>query len=480
MNDERFDVSADMRLVELQRKALGVAAPTSTWSRSRHDLPHAGAEETAPPQLGTILIATLDAQPRSGLIPGALVSIAIAIVNDGSEPGEDVRLTLPLPFDTAYRPGTLTIDGQAAGDEVAGELFAEGLALGAIGPAQRRTVTVKILVDSGLSDITIGPHVLASGGAVVGPGALSLRRGAAPSAPTAPERPFYESDAEEAASEAVESPEPPAPLVAVLQPREMPPPPQPEPEPPLALAAPPAPPAPPQPEIAAAEAPGISAAVRGNGGPVLTVTLDRKRIVALRALFGERSLGMIAHYLVLNALAATVPLPEDGEGGALAAFVSAQEQLLSRALIATRLGKTPSPESIAAALPDFPPPARDRDDIAMLALRGDDELCLVRAFKQTEIAFLSRMLANADAPPFLRVAQLFVGLCVNDAAIVDGAARRNLGTLLGSYTALAAGEINRIFLRAKITRTAAPFKDTEPAFDDAARAVLDALGEIVT
>jgi len=468
MNDERFDVSADMRLVELQRKALGVDAPTSTWSRSRHDLPHAGAEEAPPPQLGTILIATLDAQPRAGLIPGALISVAIAIVNDGNEAGKEVRLALPLPFDTAYRPGTLTIDGGVAGDDAAAELFAEGLALAPIGPAERRTVTVKILVDAGLSDITIGPHVFASGGAVVGPGAVSLRRGPAPSTPAAPERPFYESDAEEAAHEAheaKESPPEPAPLVAVLQPREMPPPPEP---PPAVLA-----PA----EIAVS---GISAAVRGNGGPVLTVTLDRKRIAALRALFGERSLGMIAHYLVLNALAATIPLPEDGEGGSLAAFVSAQELLLSRALIATRLGKTPSPESIAAPLPDFPPSVRNRDDIAMLALSGSgDELRLVRAFKTSEIVFLGHMLANTDAPPFLRVAQLFVGLCVNDIATVDGAARRRLGTLLGSYTALAAGEINRIFLRAKLTRTAAPFKETEPAFDDAARAVLDELGNIV-
>jgi len=211
---------------------------------------------------------------------------------------------------------------------------------------------------------------------------------------------------------------------------------------------------------------------------VLTVTLDRKRIAALRTLFGERSLGMIAHYLLLNALAATAPLPDDGAGGALAAFVSAPEMLLSRALIATRLGKAPPPESIAAALPAFPPAARDRDDIAMLALPGAGEVCLVRAFKASEIAFLGGMLANAEAPPFLRVAQLFVGLCVNDAAVVDGAVRRRLGTVLGSYTALAAGEINRIFLRAKLTRTAVPFKETEPAFDDAGRAVLDALDEI--
>jgi hypothetical protein len=459
MNDDRFDVSADMRLVELQRKALGVEAPAPSWSRSRHDLPHAGVEEAPAEQLGTILIATADAQPRAGIIPGALVSVSVAIVNDGSEPGTGIRLSLPLPFDTAYRPGTLFIDGEPGTNPQVDDLFGEGVALAAVAPGDRRTVTVKILVEAGLTDIAIRPHVLAAGGAVVGPPALSLRRGAAPSAPAAPERPFYEPDEVEGEDIAAESPAdaPPLPLVAVEQPPEMPP----VPEPP------------------AVSTGAISAALRGLGGPMLMVTIDRKRIVALRALFGSRSTGMIAHYLVLNALAASTPLPDEPGDNALASFVSAQEQLLSRALITSRMGKAPVPESVSAPLPPFPPTARERDDIAMLALPENGELRLVRAFKQTEIAFLARMLSNADAPAFLPIAQLFVGLCANDIAIIDGGERRRLGTLLGSYTALAAAEINRIFLRAKLTRTATPFKETEPAFDDAARTVLDALAELV-
>ncbi|MFN2462003.1 MAG: hypothetical protein ABR591_15200, partial [Candidatus Velthaea sp.] len=94
----------------------------------------------------------------------------------------------------------------------------------------------------------------------------------------------------------------------------------------------------PQPEIREPDPVTSGISVRGAGGPVLTVTLDHKRLTSLRSLFGSRSLGMIAHYLVLNALATTDTLPGDGDAAELRRFVSAQEQLLSRALIATRLG----------------------------------------------------------------------------------------------------------------------------------------------
>ncbi|MFN2462004.1 MAG: hypothetical protein ABR591_15205 [Candidatus Velthaea sp.] len=101
----------------------------------------------------------------------------------------------------------------------------------------------------------------------------------------------------------------------------------------------------------------------------------------------------------------------------------------------------------------------------------------MRAFKLNEIAFLERVLGNADAPPFLRVAQVFVGMAASDVALADGAQRRRIAAAITAYTSLAAAEINRIFLRAKLTRTAAPFKETDAPFDAAARSMLETLAE---
>ncbi|GAC1593403.1 MAG: hypothetical protein NVS3B28_23300 [Candidatus Velthaea sp.] len=457
MNDEHFEQSADMRLVELQRQELGMSAPAATWQRRTHDLPHASAAEAPVAQRGTVLVASVDAQPRSGLIAGALVSIGCAIVNEGDEPAAGIRISVPLPFEAAYRAGSLAIDGASAPDLRAAELFASGMLLGNAAAGERRTVAFKLLVDAGRDAITLAPHVEAASGAVIGPGAIRLVRGTAAVPPAAePERPFYEPDAVEAALD----PEPPFPLV---QPAEPPLPPQrellPEPQPA---------------HVPVAAAPSI----RASDGPVLTVTLDRKRLDSLRALFGGRSLGMIAHYLVLNALATSAPLPGDGEADQLAAFAAVQERLLLRALIVMRLGKPPTPDSVAAPLPPFPPRVRSRTDAPALP-QPPGTLVLVRAYKESEIVFIGRMLANADASAFLRAAQLFVGICANDVAIGDGAVRRRTATLLSGYAALAAAEINRIFLRAKLTRMPALFKETDSAFDDAAKGVLDALNEIL-
>ncbi|GAC1403309.1 MAG: hypothetical protein NVSMB64_04800 [Candidatus Velthaea sp.] len=469
MNDEGFEQSADMRLVDLQRQALGIAAPQAAWQRNTHDLPHAPSGEPQPAQRGIVLVATVDAQPRSGLIPGALVSIGCAIVNDGDTPADGILVTISLPFETGYRAGTLAIDGAPAPDARAAELFANGLLLGPAGRGERRTIAFKLLVDAGLDALTIAPHVESAGGAIIGPGAIRLTRGTALApAATHAERPFYEPDPIEAALDLEPLPPPAAESrITIVQPAELPPPPAREPE---AVSTAPPPPIP--------EAPIPEATIRGSDGPVLTVTLDRKRLDSLRALFGGRSLGMIAHYLVLNALATSVPLPGDGEAAELAAFIGIQERLLLRALVATRLGKPPTPDSVAAPLPPFPPRLRSRTDAPALP-QPAAALVLARAYTESEIVFIGRMVGNSDASLFLRAAQLFVGLCANDIAIVEGAVRRRTATVMSSYAALAAAEINRIFLRAKLTRAPALFKETEPAFDAAAKSVLDALHEVM-
>jgi hypothetical protein len=212
---------------------------------------------------------------------------------------------------------------------------------------------------------------------------------------------------------------------------------------------------------------------------MLTVGVDRKRLATLTRLFSGPTLGMIAHYLMLNALAAKDALPGDGDDDAIAGFVASQEQLLSRALITTRLGKTPLSENVGAALPGLPPALCVHHDSRQIAPASAGEALLIRAFAPSEIAYLERSIANANSTPFLRAAQLFVGLCANDAVVAGPVVRRDAEVALTAYAALATAEIGRIFLRGKLNRSPVLFKATDPSFDDAARTVLDTLGRLI-
>jgi hypothetical protein len=642
--DERYERSADMRLLEFEREARGIPRRIiSSTSYTDYDALDAFKDDDdSAGESGPILVATLDAQPREGLIAGALVTVAISILNEGDTAASDARLSLPLPVNTAYRPDSLMIDGATGADAVAYDLFANGAAVGTIEPGGKRTIAIKLGVEAGTSEIRLVPQLTATSSAILGLRAMRLSRSSAAASEAAIERPFYESidadeiDADADATLAIE------PTISVLQPVEFPKIPQPAevpktaepvaspkaPEPiadptmvepaaspktmepaaslktmepaaslktmepaasltnvepaaaqknvePATSAKTPAPaqehpvevaalpalvpiaaaPAPAAPIAAASEeisrksksseaAPrkaitkrgsdskqkpprakaksagkakaetpklvvtkGIDAAapaqraakdvaprpklevVRSNddrlsitarGGPILTVQIDRKRLMTLGGLFSGPSFGMIAHYLVLNALAAKDPLPGDTADGSIATFIAEQEQLLSRALISARLGKTLSPESISANLPAFGSALASFADERKIDMLPPGQTLLFRSFARNEIAFLERTLSNDNAFPFMRAAHLFVGLCANDAAIVDSRSRRNVAVALSAYTALATAEISRIFLRAKLRREPAIFKATDPAFDEAARTVLTALSRSIS
>jgi len=506
MNDDRFERSADMRLMELQRTRLGVPAPRFDWERHGGALPHGAAIEDVPPnERGPLLSATLDAQPRSGLIPGAQVTASIAIVNDGTDAVAGIRAVLPLPAGLRFASGSLRIDAADRDDDVAEDLLGAGIALAPLGPGERRTVVLRFAVESGLDDVTLLPHVRADGGTgITGPRGLRLTRGArrALEPYTAPERPFYELDEDEAALETAPD-EAPLPAALVVQPIEhfepiLPP----LPEPPAA-----APLSPPPAVLLAAESLAESdseSAVESdvepeaeveaepqrvesppgprliaNGSFVLEVTLDRARVASLRALFTGKPLGMLAHYLVLNAIATRRPLAGEGDAAALTAFVEHQERLLSRALITTRLGKSISPESVAAPLPAFPPDVPDRDGPVALEAAPDGALTLVRAFRPGEVAFIARTLENDSAHPFLRAAQLFVGLAPGDVASDDADARTRAAAVFLAYATQASASISRIFLRAKLSRSVALFRESDPELDAAGTAALACIDGLI-
>jgi uncharacterized repeat protein (TIGR01451 family) len=518
MIEERYGRSADMRLHDLARRELGLP-PRPPVSTSYIDAAEVadGAEEAEEDEdafisSGTVLIGALDAQPRISLIPGALVTVVLSVVNDGTVTARNVRAILALPADTTYRAGTFAIDGKPGSDESANELFENGTDVGDIEPRARRTVLLKLVIDAGLGDIALSAHLNVAAGAVLGLRAMMLKRAAPSGRSVLAERPFYESDPDELASEALAEPANP-PTIKVLQAADFPP---------LVIAVPAKEPAfvmeptrfhpgtivpgslnktadldaisveelpitvaetnaEPKPKIAAhpriesVRSTDDQVSITGLGGPILTVRLDRKRLATLHRLFGGPTLGTIAHYLVLNALAATDALPGDGADGSIATFVAQQERLLSRALIATRLGKNPAPDSVSAPLPPFPPRVAAHSNHRPIDKCAPGEIRLVRALSTSDMIALQSIIANEGAAPFHRAAQLFVGLCSNDVVTAVERERREVQALLKEYAAQATDEIGRIFQGPKLSREPVPFRPTDPSFDAAARGVLTAL-----
>lgn len=475
VRDERYGRSADLRLHDLRREELGlpprapvltkyVATETATGGEEEEDDAFAAS--------GSVLVAALDAQPRIALIPGALITIVLTLVNDGKAAANGVRANVALPLDTTYHPGTLSIDGIPGSDSIAHDLFENGADLGEIESGARRTVIVKLVVEAGVGDILVTPHVSATAGAVLGLRAMRLNRAAPSARGVVVDRPFYESDPDETAREAPAARTNQS-RITVLQPPEFPA---------VQLAVVPAAPKTKSgtPRIESVRSNEDRFSMLGQGGPVLTVRLDRKRLRTLTRLFSGPSLGTIAHYLLLNALAVTDPLPGDGVDGSLAVFVKQQEQLLSRALIAMRLGKTPPPDTVSALLPPFPPRVVAHADKCSIDAPATGEALLVRALADDHLIALGRLISSAAAAPFERSAQLFVGLCANDVMVAGERERRQAGEALTAYAALATDEIARIFPTGRTTRLPAPFRPTDSELDDAARTVLAALEAALT
>jgi hypothetical protein len=214
-----------MRLHDLRRHELGMPPrpPVLTsYMDADQVTDYAEEQDDVFSASGTVLVAALGAQPRTSLIAGALVTIVLTVVNDGTIAARNVHAFLALPAATTYRAGTFSIDGKAGSDGNADELFENGTAIGDIEPGARRTVMLKLVIEAGLGDITLSPHLSAAAGAVLGLRAIILKRAEPSGRNVVAERPFYESDTDELASEAFTVPANPSTITA-LQPAEYPP-----------------------------------------------------------------------------------------------------------------------------------------------------------------------------------------------------------------------------------------------------------------
>src|SRR5947209_12913097 len=198
-----------MRLVELQRAALGVAPQKRHWESRIQAEGSAVEAERVEESASAVLDADLVASPSEGVIAGAVVTLTLSVANDGVLPARNLLVAVPVPGEASFRSGSMVFDGRAADDHFAEMFLVEGTRIAQLLPKHRATFVWKIGVRTGNAPLTISPTIRAEGAAVVGGSALLVTRkdvsqtafAAQLERETPPEpveeQPFYELDQEE-------------------------------------------------------------------------------------------------------------------------------------------------------------------------------------------------------------------------------------------------------------------------------------------
>lgn len=488
-----FEASADMRLLELQRSALGLTAPPPTRWESRYGSDAtAGVTDTEEPFEGAsaVLVVETTANPPGGVIPGTVVTFSLSIANEGTQRATNVRVAVPVPGNAAYRTGSLVIDGRGAGEDVAQRFFGDGLEIGEIAPGNRATFVWKIGVRLGLGPLVAMPSVRATNAATVGARSVRVTRRnqretsfatevtraeaafleEKPLIPVeipAEDLPIYELDAEEtlvyeAADAALSSAVPPQP--------EPEPEPDPEPEPE------PAPEPEPVVEVAAAPAHVEVAPVRE--AVVLYGRFDRTTLVFFERTFnGSKTPTLLQHCIFASALACTSDA-RGGETASLKTHLDAQSQVLHRIALHEKLGKKePIVEykgALLAPVWDLSPSV-----VEPAPARTAGQALLVTELSAPALAVVRKIGEERDRWDFIKARQLTLALQAQRAIVDDQAAGAAIENALRSYAQLSMTTLQKLFVRIRIDRTTGLLFAGEPALDAAARAVLTAFSSIV-
>ncbi len=470
--EDLFERNADMRLLEFRHTEPGKSAPAGKRTASSsfgaesivNDVPEPATEKV--PRLRVAIAAA----PTSGVIPGAVVGVAIDVFNDGNAPAPESKLLLSLPPESEFRSGTLRVDGREV--QAPEQLFIQGLPIARLPGATSSKVTFQLAVLPGLNTLYLQPRLQTNGVPVVGTAGCSVKRGAGPAAPAEPPKPFYELDDDEIAEipvieaeepilppvvvepilppvvveDAIVPPVPPAKPVraARVAPKAPVPVPEPAPEPePVAAIAEPEPVAaiaepeaepPPAPEPPASKpAPPVSV----QKAPLGTVSAPEERMIRYRTLgnsdiallerlFAAPAPGIIAHYVMISSIACSEPVSGDDASG-YGAFLRRDIELLGRALVHARMGKAPQYRIVQAdlnglaldwnVLPQaFPPQRRLRRDL-----------------RRAEWTAIGGLIAPSERDATLRARIALLALA---GATIDGVDRRtadDCATALATY-----------------------------------------------
>jgi hypothetical protein len=512
LRDPHFDESADMRLVDLARAALGVPAPDlSSWeTRIAVEGVAVDVERIQAPR-GAVLAAEAVANPAGEVIPGAVITVTLSLANEGVDRTGNVRVSVPLPGGAEFRSGSFQRDGRSLLDHAAEEFFGNGTSVGAIAPKSRVTFLWKIGVKSGNKPLVIAPQVSAEDTAIVGADALIVsrktesqtgfaaeveryNRGGYGTRPPAQleDLPIYELDEEElieyeAGEAALSSTLPEDEYVPGVEPPIAPPPPttQPEPVPPPDQPAPAPEPGvpeqepmvPPPPEQPPDVEPAAAAAQRE--GVVLYGRIDRPSIAYFDRVFnGSKPPTLLNHFILGGALACT--RGSDGDDpAALKQHLDAQGQLLQRIVLHEKMGKkepitgyagsmSAQPEHLAPAPIEMPQPLED-PTVLLLSVE----------LESPTLSLLQKMREEQARWDFTRARQMTLALQAR--SITAQAPHDKLEAAqnaLRAYAQTAGTQLQRFFVRMRIDRTTGLLFANDETLDDAARVLIAALGAL--
>jgi uncharacterized repeat protein (TIGR01451 family) len=471
-----FDSSADMRLLELQRTSLGLVAPERAAWESRYAIdstPGIEVEEVTPSPQSALLALTLTATPPGNVIPGTVITYALSLTNDGAAPAAQVLASIPLPAGVTSRLGSLVLNGRAAGDDDADELFGAGLKLGTVAAGARITLLWKVGVRMGTKPLLVIPQVRARNAAVIGGGPLVVERKGSLSAfagelavadramfeaqPLIPveipadELPIYELDAEEAiifeaADAALSS--------AVTR----------EHEPQVERAEPVRAPEPePEPEPKAAP---LREAV------VLYGVLDRATLAFFERTFnGSKDPTILQHCIFASALACASDVDGNDNLG-LRAHLAAQSQILHRVSLHEKLGKKEPIGEYAGTL------IANIDAIAPLPVRDRaperDRLTLANELHEPALVVVRKIAEERERWDFIKARQLTLALQAQRVLLDDDARAAAMDNALRAYAQHSMTVLQKLFVRLRIDRTTGVLFQTDPALDAAARTLLSA------
>jgi hypothetical protein len=514
--EELFERNADMRLLEFRHNEPGKGAPPNKRTPSSF-----GAESIMASTPDAIvekaprLRVTIAAAPASGVIPGAVVGVAIDVYNDGNAPAPESKLLVSVPIESEFRPGTLRIDGREV--QAPEQLFAAGLPIARLPGATSLKVTFQLAILPGVNALYLQPRLQADGVPIVGTPGMTIKRGIT-AGPSETSRPFYELNDEEVEQVAAESAEPILPPVlppALVMAVELPPVPAPAPEVQETPTPPPAPvrtakvraavtkpalePPPalplvesvpePEPERQPEPAPAVAAKPAAQPmhvpkTPPRPVTAPEERMIRYRSigvsdigllerLFASDPPGVIAHFIMISSIACTEPgSGEDTSGYAL--FLRRDIELLGRALVHSRMGKAPQ-YRIA------------QGDLDGLSLTWDDaqqqtfppQRRLRRDLRKPELAAIGKLMQSSERDASLRTRIALLALA---GTTLDGTEKRAGAACTAALRAYCSAALAWLVPLCVASAGAESFvvPNAPPALDDAGRKLVAALKAAIT
>lgn len=483
MREPDFELSADMRLLELQRGALGLP-PRERLSWESHaitegSLPVAQAE----PEPGRTPVLSIEttAFPADGVIPGAVVTLALSLANEGAAAAHDVVVTAPLPGGGAYRPGSFVWNGRSTYDEVAERFFSAGLPIGTLAPGDRATFQWKIGVRLGTKPIVVAPQVRGAGTAVVGgrpvvvgrkdqattafagnvahaEAALYETKPLIPVDIPATDLPIYELDEEEelvyAATDAT--------LTATAPPKLE----EPEVQIPQRQAS----------EASAVPSEAQSAESKGvRQAVVLYGSFDRATIAFFERIFlGTKPPGILQHCIFGGALACTLDA-RGNDPADLKRHLDGQSNILHRIVLHEKLGKKePISEYAGQLLAELGRLAPAPVVSPGWAQKGT--LTLVNELSEPTRNVIAKLAEERERWDFVKARQLTLALQAQSVAgNLEAGLRSQLETALQIYAQASVTALQKLFVRIRIDRTTGLLFQNEPALDAAAKGAIAAL-----